>query len=1203
VNVAVYLKSLPLRGFKSFADPTTLEFEPGVTVIVGPNGSGKSNVVDAVAWVLGAQGPRVVRSSKMDDVIFAGTSRRPALGRAEVSLTIDNSSRRLPVDLAEVTITRTLFRTGESEYSMNGAACRLLDIQELLSDAGVGRQQHVIMGQGQLDAILQARPEDRRAVIEEAAGILKFRRRRERAERRIESTEANLVRLQDLHREVRRQLRPLERQAEAARRHDSLASDLRGLRLYLAGRELTSLERRLSSAAEARSGFVTEDGRLKSELARLDDLVAVTEEALTLEQASDVLATLGAAERLHERARGVGNVIAERRRSVALALSATTQSDVVASLEAEATRLDVELTETAVLATGLSPEHDALEAEAAQLVIEAAALLGRERPGEGSTPARAPGEAARLREVCDAVRDDLADAREALARSAEREAALARRVEELEVSVAQAALGAGRLAGATGAARSALATAEDAERDAAGGVMSAEAAAREASEVAHGLSARAHALQVALDEAHARAGVDHLAGRPGVLGTLFDVVELEGGCELAFESAVSDSLGAVVVEGFSAARAAIEHLRTSGIDGAVLHFGHEPDGAAVVPGRGATSDLLPDEAPPAADAAATATAAAGPPVALAASGELLRSCVRATHRSVGALLDRLLSGVVLCRGDLVAALDLSETLPDSAVVVTLEGDRFSARGWRLGAGRAGATKAALEGVRKETELAETAAALARATAEEARQAHAAARSAASEHGRRYETAWAEERQAASQREDLARRLQLLREQAPLGGAARSECERHVTELGAMLEERQTALAAAEQFEREIADVAESAAGERRQLDERERSLAARRAELHVRAAGLAERQSVLTERRRQIETRLFGYESARAGAAARREGHEAASRALERLAGAGGAIQYELETALATLRQQRARHHAAVGSIAAWLSEARASRTNSERELAGIRERSQRAELELAELRVRFESAVETLRHDLETEPADAMGAVCPELPPGIPAAARVRELERELRLLGPVNPLALEELAALAKRDRFLAGQLEDVRAARRELGRVVRAVDEEIVNGFTEAFADVSSHFEVLFSTLFPGGTGRLSLVDPSDLLSTGVEIEARPAGRNVRRLSLLSGGERSLVALAYLFAVFRSRPSPFYLMDEVEAALDDINLHRFLDLMDEFRNEAQLLVVSHQKRTMESADVLYGVSLQPGGASKVLSERLGAVRASHG
>ena len=1181
----MYLKSLSLRGFKSFADPTTLEFEPGVTVIVGPNGSGKSNVVDAVAWVLGAQGPRVVRSSRMDDVIFAGTSKRPALGRAEVSLTIDNSSRRLPVDLAEVTITRTLFRTGESEYSMNGAACRLLDIQELLSDAGVGRQQHVIMGQGQLDAILQARPEDRRAVIEEAAGILKFRRRRERAERRIEATEANLLRLQDLHREVRRQLRPLERQAEAARRHDALASDLRALRLYLAGRELTSLQKRLSDAADVRRDLEAEDGRLKSELARLDELVAATEQALTVEQASDVLATLGAAERLAERARGVGNVIAERRRSVVPALSASTQADVVASLEAETARIDVDLDETAALADALSPERETLDGEAAQLVLDEATWLGRGLgfPGDGSTPAGALGEAARLRKLRDAVRAELADAREALARAAEREEALVRHVEELEVIVVQAAVGAEQLSTTTHEARSALVAAEDAERQAAGRVMSAEAAAREAVEQAQGLGARAHALQLALDEAHARAGVEHLAGRRGVLGTLLDVVELEDGCELAFEAAVSDSLGAVVVEGTSAARAAIEHLRGSGIDGAVLRF--EPN-APAEPAALAPSDV--------AGAGERATAVSG-------RAELLRSCVRATHGSVETLLDRLLAGVVLCRGDLTAALDLADAVPDG-LVVTLDGDRFSARGWRLGAGRAGATKAALEAVRLEAALAETTATQARAFGEDARLAHAIARSSVSELGRRFETAAAEERQAKLQREDLSRRVGQLREQAPVSGAARSECERHVNDLGGTLDEHETALTQAERFEREIADVAELAATERHHLDERQRALAARQADLHVRSAGLEERQSMLVERRRQIDSRLVGYETARSEATARREGHETAARALERLAGAVEAVRDELEAMLASLREQRGLHDAAVGSIAARLTGTRASRTSTERELAGVRERSQRVELDLAELRVRLESAVAGLRHDLETEPAEAMATECPELPPGTPAAARVRELERELRLLGPVNPLAQEELVALQERDEFLAGQLEDVRAARRDLGRVVRAVDEEIVNGFTEAFADVAGHFESLFSTLFPGGTGRLSLVDPNDLLATGVEIEARPAGRNVRRLSLLSGGERSLVALAFLFAVFRSRPSPFYLMDEVEAALDDINLHRFLDLVDEFRSEAQLLLVSHQKRTMESADVLYGVSLQPGGASKVVSERLGAVRASH-
>ncbi len=1163
--LAVYLKSLSLRGFKSFADPTTLEFEPGVTVIVGPNGSGKSNVVDAVAWVLGAQGPRVVRSSKMDDVIFAGTSKRPALGRAEVSLTVDNSSGRLPVDVAEVTITRTLFRTGESEYSMNGAPCRLLDIQELLSDAGVGRQQHVIMGQGQLDAVLQARPEDRRAVIEEAAGILKFRRRRERAERRIEATEANLLRLQDLHREVRRQLRPLERQAEAARRHDSLVRELRALRLHLAGKELAALQRRLEEAENARRSNESEEGRLTGELSRLDELVSAAEAALTAEQADDVVPTLGSAERLAERARGIANVIVERRRSTSAALAQSARADVVAALEAEAARLDAELGDTSELAASLEPERYALETAATELASAESAWAGVGDAGEGLTPSSAAAECARLRRLRDAVGGELASAREAIAAALERESALSRQMSEAEVALAQAGIECERAAIAAGEAQTLLLAAEEADRLAAASVMAAESAAREAVERAQGLEARAQALQVALDDAHARAGVEHLAGRPGVLGTLLDVVELDEGCELAFEAAVSDALRAVVVEGSSQARGALEYLRQAGIGGSVLR------------------------------AAAAPAAPLGPAGAGAPGGEQLRSCVRATHAGVEPLLDRLLAGVVLCRGGLEQALDLVERLPAGGAVVTLEGDRFGADEWRLGAGRAGATKAALEAVRQEATAAGRVAGAARAHADTARQAYAAARAAAAERGRIFATAAAEARHEGEQRAEVGRRLQLLREQAPAVSAALSQHRTAVAGLRETLVAREADLEAAERRERDIADLAEVAAADRRQLDERARALAARRAEWEVRAASVEERRNGLAGRRRQIEERLAGYEAERTEAAGRRRRLETSARALERLAESIASARRRLEGALGQLRERRARHDAAVSSITGRLTESRTARSAAERDLAGVRERSQRVELELAELRVRLESAVQSLRTELETEPADAMAADCPELPPGTPPAARVRELDRELRLLGPVNPLALEELAALEERDTFLSGQLEDVRATRRELARVVRAVDEEIVSGFNEAFVDVSRHFESLFSTLFPGGTGRLSLVDPDDLLATGVEIEARPAGRNVRRLSLLSGGERSLVALAFLFAVFRSRPSPFYLMDEVEAALDDINLHRFLDLMDEFRSEAQLLVVSHQKRTMESADILYGVSMQPGGASKVVSERL--------
>jgi chromosome segregation protein len=1172
VSFAVHLKSLTLRGFKSFADATTLEFEPGVTVVVGPNGSGKSNVVDAVAWVLGAQGPRVVRSAKMDDVIFAGTAKRAPLGRAEVTLTIDNSSRRLPIDLAEVTITRTLFRTGESEYQMNGASCRLLDIQEMLSDAGVGRTQHVIMSQGQLASVLDARPEERRAVIEEAAGILKFRRRRERAERRLEGTEANLLRLQDLLREVRRQLRPLERQAEAARRHESFASELRALQLYVAGRELDSLRRRAAENEERKVALAADEERLSAGLGRLDATVASSEEALSAEQASDIVSVLAEADRLRERARGVANVVAERRRRVQAALEATTEADVVSSLDAESSRLRRELADVAEMADALGPEWERLsvaEAELPEPPVPPAHPVHAGGPGSpGGAGAAAAADrlsAAAQRRLRDEALRTLSSAREALARQSERAESLARQREELTERVAGVEAELVSLAASAEALREEQAAAERSERDTADRVNEAEAVARAAGERTERLRARAGALREALDDAHARAGLERLAGRPGVLGTLLDVIEIDEGLERAFEAAAEDALRAVVVDSGSSARAAIEHLRAGEASGAVLTAGPLRHGAGIE----------------------AAQVPAGFP--------LLRSHVRGTTPAVAVLLDRLLSGVVVCRTGISAALDLVAECGPGAVVVTLEGDRLSDRGWRLGAGQSGATRAALDGVLADLSAAEAEAGEAQAAAEAARQAWNAARAAASEASRSAASASAAERERRGLREDFERRILRADSESEQLEAGLAEASERVEEAASRVEACEAALAIAEQAEAEAQLAATDLAERRRLFDEQARAVAAIRADLEVRSAAIEERRTVLTERLNEIERRLAGLEVARAGAAERRQVEEAAAIALERVGRVIGAVLDDLERAIVQLSEGRRRHDEAVASISERLATARSERATTERELAAVREQFQRGELERAELRVRLETALESLRHDLDAEVADALAAECPELPPGIPAVARVRELEREIRLLGPINPLALEELAGLEERDRFLTGQLEDVRNSRRELGRVIRAVDQEIVSVFAEAFADVSQHFEHLFSTLFPGGTGRLTLIDPEDLLSSGIEIEARPGGKNVRRLSLLSGGERSLVALAFLFAVFRSRPSPFYLMDEVEAALDDVNLHRFLDLVDEFRDEAQLLIVSHQKRTMESADIIYGVTMQPGGASKVVSERL--------
>jgi chromosome segregation protein len=320
--------------------------------------------------------------------------------------------------------------------------------------------------------------------------------------------------------------------------------------------------------------------------------------------------------------------------------------------------------------------------------------------------------------------------------------------------------------------------------------------------------------------------------------------------------------------------------------------------------------------------------------------------------------------------------------------------------------------------------------------------------------------------------------------------------------------------------------------------------------------------------------------------------------AIDRLAQLVAAHRSVIEVEHDTLIEQRRRQSDEVRALTAGLDAARKSRHESEQALEDSRHRAHRAEVEEAEAKLRLENAIETLRRDLDVEPTVAEAAEQPELPEGATAAGRVRELDRELRLLGPINPLALEEFNELQQRHAFLEQQLEDVRATRRDLARVIKAVDHEIQNVFAAAFADVGGNFTQLFATLFPGGSGKLVLTAPEDLLNTGIEVEAKPSGKNVKKLSLLSGGERSLTALAFLFAVFRSRPSPFYVMDEVEAALDDVNLHRFLGLVAEFRKDAQLIIVSHQKRTMEAGDSLLGVSMQPGGSSKVVTERASAV-----
>ncbi len=1144
----MFLKSLSIKGFKSFASPTRLDFEPGVTVVVGPNGSGKSNVVDAIAWVLGAQRPSAVRSQKMDDVIFAGTTRMKALGRAEVALTIDNTSKVIPIEFDEVTITRRLFRTGDSEYEINGVGCRLLDIQDLLSDSGVGRQQHVIISQGQIDAVLNARPEERRAIIEEAAGVLKYRRRKEKSERRLESTQANLTRLGDLLREVRRQLKPLERQAEAARRHGGLIGELTTLRVHLVGREIADLRERLQASTVERQQFQTRHKDLSRRLEELTTTVRSAELKLTEAGADDTGTVLARCESLRERLKGVDAVLAERVRSIDSDRQATADGAVISALEADREQIQRELADVDARETLLTEEAIRV-ADAEQAIVADREKFDATWSEDGNTAAdegsKVRGELAahsRNLQLLEAERSRLVAKSEG--RRTEASAGTGE-AEQLRTRMAEIEALESKLIADLDEAEELRSHRQETHSDLAASLD----AAREARST---WQARVEALTMALDEIRSRSGAQIVADVDGVLGPLLDMVEIDDGYETAVAAALGAAAHAVVVDSMASAEAAAAALIEAATSGLLL----------AVPAGTGVADIAVDS---------------------------LRNHVRGRNADIDRLLDiQLGSYVVRERFDEAVRLAVDD---DQARIVTIDGASFSPQGWRVGAERLAATGVALDEAQAEALTASTrvdqlVTEVAAAAGELDESTKAAAKVQAELNVLDDQIVSTGERLAAVQRvaqqvstdlASMAARLSEIDERLD-GDAERTSA----------LEARLVELEADEQQQAEQLQLMKT---DQTRIEEQTRIMRGLRNDIDVRTKAISDRRAFLHERLGDVQQRLGRH------TAQTREAPEARLAIANDMRVRLSARQAELDTWISSLREQRQRQSDAVSAVAGELDAARTERTSVDDELRSLTERQAKRDVHEAEFTVRLESATETLRRDLSVEIGEAIRTAAPPLPEGMSASARVNELERELRIMGAINPLALEEFDALTERHDFLQGQLDDVKSSRRELAKVIRAIDDEIVQVFTQAYTDVATNFTDLFGLLFPGGTGGLTLTLPDDPLNTGIEVEARPSGKNVRKLSLLSGGERSLTALAFLFAVFRSRPSPFYVMDEVEAALDDVNLHRFLGLVSEFRDEAQLIIVSHQKRTMEAADCLYGVTMKPGESSRVVSERPGA------
>ena len=1157
----MYLKSLTLKGFKSFAQPTTFAFEPGVTAVVGPNGSGKSNVVDALAWVMGEQGAKSLRGGKMEDVIFAGTSTKGPLGRAEVILTIDNTDGALPIDYTEVTISRTLFRNGGSEYAINGDACRLLDVQELLSDSGLGREMHVIVGQGQLDSVLRATPEERRGFIEEAAGILKHRRRKEKTQRKLEAMQANLTRLNDLAGEVRRQLKPLGQQAEVAREAQGIAATVRDAKARILAADIIDLHKALEETAKSEADRRGERNILQTLLtentARLGQLEAaqVSTELDTARNLSYQFDSLA------ERLRSLLSIANQR---VALLGS---QADVAgaqidpSALEAEAVAAEKSGADLAVAVEALKAalhEAELARSEARDVlekfdneVAEQNALISK----FDLDKSRLANEAAVAESRLASKRDEVARHQSALAEAQERRSARQAEYEALD-SQLQSDSGA---KDADNGLEARYEAAQKAVSEAAAKIESVREELHGAERERDSLSAKRSALNLMLEQ---KDGASELsaAGLRGIRGLVASHMKIQNGFETAIAAALGPLADALVADSREDGLAAIEHLKKA-------------DGGRV--------ELI------VADVDAKGKAGSLPSVSGA------RPAAEVVEAPSGVLA--LLADVVIVADlDSARALYKADKSSLELVLITLDGDVLTESVIRGGsankpsklelvAERDGA-EAKLAKVSKQIDDLKGELAQARSTEEAAKNSAKEALATLNQH----------DATLAANAEKLGRlRVQVEASDAEVERLSRV-AEQAVASIGVAEEALAEAVAAHDKFasqERPALDLANRQTLSENLEQERQREL-----ELRVDLGAAVERVRVEAERakglREQIAEAQEAIEKARAAAAAQAKQLASARRVLEALpilmdAVAEGASQakvrlHELEAARAHQNQELVRLRGETADI--------------QMKLASLTQSVHDFEMNNHEKRLNLANLVSRANDELGLEQGVLLAEYAPDEEFNREEQTkRLRESERLFERLGKVNPLALEEFAALEQRHKFLTEQLADLTQTRKDLLQIIDDLDTKMQTIFADAFEDTRKAFETVFPTLFPGGTGSIFLTNPDDMLTTGLEVTVKPAGKRIERLSLLSGGERSLAAVALMVAIFKARPSPFYVMDEVEAALDDANLGRLLKIFEDLRSNSQLIIITHQKRTMEIADALYGVSMRQDGVSAVVGQRL--------
>ena len=1171
----MYLKSLVLKGFKSFADRSVLSLEPGITAIVGPNGSGKSNISDSVLWVLGERNAKNLRGQAMEDVIFAGSSARKSVGIAEVDLVLDNSDGTLPVDYTEVAVTRRMYRSGESEYLINGALARRMDVLDILHDSGLGTGTHSIISQGSLDSILQSKPEDRRAIIEEAAGVLKHKQRKLKSQRKLEQMDVHLARVRDVAAEVERQLKPLERKAKRAQAYQGLADELAELNLLLAVDDLRMLQEKWGKATELERDL---DGQLVSMREAID--ASEKEIEVLQERIQERNVNTGELSRQYRRAQSALErfdataLLLHEKKRAAMSYESEIQISLAANKE-KARQAQEDRAQALEQLEEVAAEKRKADAQVEALLAEQRDLTEKRSALERSVQEWSGKEKSLAREI-ETTRLAQAETNELLTNSRAHEKLIAGHSKELEIQLAHAKSDYDRAHGAAEANERKLAELKELEEKARQSVSDAFAAREEAREAFDGARDAASMLASEIrgleevERASEAAGpalswlMEHREEFEAGIEPLSHVIIAPKGSEMLVEHLLGGDLAALFVSDTASANVIAEALCAVEETGEVV--------------------LLPRKSMCA-------------PVAETCEGERLVDALEYPEECADAV-EGLLGDVYLCESR-EAAIAAHEASAGGARFATRDGFAI----WPNGKMIVGANQHDEEGalarhrrieelrgelVQAEEAQAEAGAArdaadgaLREAQGESLKLSQDLAQLKGQTDSSKEELKRAEAKLAALQREfeDLERQRAEAQEVLKTAQPTADELVAKLAELEKSLEEAKRNTA---RFQQEVSP-----------LRKRANDLSNEFSEARLAAATSAERETytrrVVEAREREIESIIAQDETAKdtlAKKALARTRVVPLLAVFEELSDSAKKWTQRLEDETLAAQDSSSGLHAA-------MSEARKKSREAHDAFDAVNERLSQARVDKGRLEVQVEAAIGTIVNDCKTPLETALAT--PPLENRAETEDKTFKLRRRIANMGTINPDAAVEYEQLKRRYDYMASQLDDLNSARRSLSKIVSVIDARMKDDFVKTYEQVNINFQEIFAILFPGGSAELSLVDPEDPENTGVEVTAQPRGKRITKMMLMSGGEKSLTALALLFAVYRIRSTPFYILDEVEAALDDSNLRRLCAYLDSLRHTTQLIMITHQRRTMEMADVLYGISMQADGVTRVVSQKL--------